>query len=90
MNFAANYIPLQKRKLDVAVISDVHLGTYGCRPNELSHYLATIGPSILILNGDIIDIWQFSKKILARRAYAGYKTNYQYAQPWCKSLLCNG
>ena len=48
--------------MDVAVISDVHLGTYGCRANELSRYLSTIDPSILVLNGDIIDIWQFSKK----------------------------
>jgi UDP-2,3-diacylglucosamine pyrophosphatase LpxH len=54
--------PLIKRKLDVAVISDVHLGTYGSRANELSRYLSTIDPAILILNGDIIDIWQFSKK----------------------------
>ncbi len=46
----------------MAVISDVHLGTYGCRSNELSRYLTTIDPTILILNGDIIDIWQFSKK----------------------------
>lgn len=46
----------------MAVISDVHLGTYGCRANELSRYLSTIDPGILILNGDIIDIWQFSKK----------------------------
>ncbi len=53
---------MEKRKLDVAVISDVHLGTYGCRANELSRYLSTIDPTILILNGDIIDIWQFSKK----------------------------
>jgi UDP-2,3-diacylglucosamine pyrophosphatase LpxH len=53
---------LEKRKLDIAVISDVHLGTYGCRANELSRYLATIDPAILVLNGDIIDIWQFSKK----------------------------
>ena len=53
---------LEKRKLDVAVISDVHLGTYGCRSNELSRYLSTIDPAILVLNGDIIDIWQFSKK----------------------------
>jgi UDP-2,3-diacylglucosamine pyrophosphatase LpxH len=48
--------------LEVAVISDVHLGTYGCRANELSRYLSTIDPTILVLNGDIIDIWQFSKK----------------------------
>ena len=53
---------MEKRKLDVAVISDVHLGTYGCRANELSRYLSTIDPMILVLNGDIIDIWQFSKK----------------------------
>jgi len=53
---------LEKRKIDVAVISDIHLGTYGCRANEVSRYLSTIDPSILVLNGDIIDIWQFSKK----------------------------
>ncbi|MBC7686843.1 MAG: UDP-2,3-diacylglucosamine diphosphatase, partial [Aquabacterium sp.] len=53
---------MEKRKLDVAVISDVHLGTYGCRAAELSRYLSTIDPAILVLNGDIIDIWQFSKK----------------------------
>ena len=62
MNFTYKLYLLEKRKLDVAVISDVHLGTYGCRANELSRYLSTIDPSILILNGDIIDIWQFSKK----------------------------
>lgn len=48
--------------MDVAIISDVHLGTFGCRANELSRYLSTIDPTILVLNGDIIDIWQFSKK----------------------------
>lgn len=53
---------LEKRKIDIAVISDVHLGTYGCRAKELCRYLASIDPGMLILNGDIIDIWQFSKK----------------------------
>jgi UDP-2,3-diacylglucosamine pyrophosphatase LpxH len=53
---------LEKRKMDVAVVSDVHLGTYGCHANELSRYLSTIDPAILVLNGDIIDMWQFSKK----------------------------
>lgn len=50
-----------KRKLKLAVISDVHLGTYGCHAKELKHYLESIQPETLILNGDIIDIWQFSK-----------------------------
>ena len=53
---------MEKRKIDIAVISDIHLGTYGCRANEVSQYLSSIDPAILVLNGDIIDIWQFSKK----------------------------
>jgi UDP-2,3-diacylglucosamine pyrophosphatase LpxH len=52
---------MQKRKLDVVVISDVHLGTYGCQAEELNSYLKSIDPSILVLNGDIIDAWQFRK-----------------------------
>ena len=51
----------KKRTLDYVVISDVHLGTYGCKAKELLNYLKTIQPKVLILNGDIIDIWQFSK-----------------------------
>ena len=52
----------KKRKLDILVISDVHLGTYGCHAKELLHYLKSVKPKTVILNGDIIDIWQFSKR----------------------------
>jgi UDP-2,3-diacylglucosamine pyrophosphatase LpxH len=51
----------QKRQIDILVISDIHLGTYGCHAKELLHYLKSIKPKIVVLNGDIIDIWQFSK-----------------------------
>ncbi len=51
-----------KRKVEIAVISDVHLGTYGCHAKQLLTYLNSINPKKLILNGDIIDIWQFSKR----------------------------
>ena len=51
-----------KRKIEVVVISDVHLGTYGSNAKELVNYLESIEPEILILNGDIIDIWQFNKR----------------------------
>ncbi len=51
-----------KRKVEVAVISDVHLGTYGCHAKQLLTYLNSIQPKKLVLNGDIIDIWQFSKR----------------------------
>jgi UDP-2,3-diacylglucosamine pyrophosphatase LpxH len=52
---------MKKRSIDVIVLSDVHLGTYGSRAFELVNYLESISPKILVLNGDIIDIWQFSK-----------------------------
>jgi UDP-2,3-diacylglucosamine pyrophosphatase LpxH len=53
--------PPKKRRLGVAVVSDVHLGTYGCHAPELLRYLKSIRPQVLVLNGDIVDIWQFSK-----------------------------
>ncbi|WP_431157797.1 UDP-2,3-diacylglucosamine diphosphatase [Winogradskyella poriferorum] len=52
----------RKRKIEIAVISDVHLGTYGCQAKQLLTYLNSIEPKRLILNGDIIDIWQFKKR----------------------------
>ncbi len=51
----------EKRKVKLAVISDVHLGTYGCHAQELLFYLKSIEPEMLVLNGDIIDMWQFNK-----------------------------
>jgi UDP-2,3-diacylglucosamine pyrophosphatase LpxH len=52
----------KRRKVDIVVISDLHLGTFGCHARELHLYLKSIKPGKLILNGDIIDIWQFSKR----------------------------
>lgn len=53
---------MKKRNLDVVVISDIHLGTYGCHAKELNKYLKSINPKKVILNGDIVDIWQFKKR----------------------------
>lgn len=55
-----NYLQM-KRNVELVVISDVHLGTYGCKAKELLRYLNSIQPKTLVLNGDIIDIWQFKK-----------------------------
>ncbi len=63
--WATKYLPLgkkRKREIELVIISDVHLGTYGCHAEELLRYLKTIKPKRLILNGDIIDMWQFSKR----------------------------
>lgn len=51
-----------KRNVDLVVLSDIHLGTTGCHAVELLKYLKSIKPKVLILNGDIIDIWQFRKR----------------------------
>jgi UDP-2,3-diacylglucosamine pyrophosphatase LpxH len=56
-----NPTAMQKRPVDVVVVSDLHLGTYACRAREFVTYLKSISPRLLILNGDIIDGWQFSK-----------------------------
>ena len=53
---------MSKREVEIVVISDVHLGTYGCHARELLKYLKSVKPKMVVLNGDIIDIWQFSKR----------------------------
>ena len=50
-----------KRELDLVILSDIHLGTYGCHAKELLNYLKHIKTNALVLNGDFIDMWQFRK-----------------------------
>lgn len=52
---------MERREIDILVISDTHLGTFGASALQLLKYLRSIKPKLLILNGDIIDIWQFNK-----------------------------
>lgn len=52
---------MKKRQIDVLVLSDIHLGTRGSEAQALLNYLKSVEPRILVLNGDIIDIWQFRK-----------------------------
>ncbi|MDO8930208.1 MAG: UDP-2,3-diacylglucosamine diphosphatase [Bacteroidota bacterium] len=49
------------RKLDISVISDVHLATLASKAKHLLKYLKSIQPKTLVLNGDIIDSWRFSR-----------------------------
>ncbi len=53
---------MNKRNVEVVVMSDLHLGTYGCHATEIVNYLKSISPEVLILNGDIVDVWQFNKR----------------------------
>ena len=49
------------RELEVTVISDIHLATHACKHKKVLKYLKSIQPKILVLNGDIIDSWRFSR-----------------------------
>lgn len=53
---------MSKRELEICVISDIHLGSYGCHAEELNNYIKSIKPKILILNGDIFDGYVFNRK----------------------------
>jgi UDP-2,3-diacylglucosamine pyrophosphatase LpxH len=55
-----------KRTPEIVILSDAHLGTYGCHAKELLQYLKSIQPKTLILNGDIIDIWYFKKRFFPK------------------------
>ncbi len=52
---------MKSRELEVSVISDLHLATHACKPKKVLKYLKSIHPKTLILNGDIIDSWRFSR-----------------------------
>ncbi|MBL7827853.1 MAG: UDP-2,3-diacylglucosamine diphosphatase [Saprospiraceae bacterium] len=55
-----------KREVDIVVISDIHLGTFGCHAKELNLYLKSIQPGTLVLNGDIFDMWYFKKRFFPK------------------------
>lgn len=43
-------------------ISDLHLGTPGCKARELLEFLRSIGPRRLYLVGDVIDGWSLARE----------------------------
>jgi UDP-2,3-diacylglucosamine pyrophosphatase LpxH len=49
------------RKTDISVISDFHLATHASKAKSLLKYLKSIQPRTLVLNGDIVDSWRFSR-----------------------------
>ncbi len=50
-----------KRNIDILVISDLHLGTYGSEADEVLAYLSTINAKKIVINGDFVDIMLFNK-----------------------------
>lgn len=52
---------MKLREIELAVISDIHLATHACKPKKVLKYLKSIQTKTLVLNGDIIDSWRFSR-----------------------------
>ncbi|MFD2890620.1 UDP-2,3-diacylglucosamine diphosphatase [Flavobacterium chuncheonense] len=81
---------MKKRLVDLVVISDVHLGTFGCHAHELLDYLNSIKPKTLILNGDIIDIWQFRKSYFPKAHLKVIKKLINFASKGTKVYYITG
>ena len=81
---------MDKRQLDICVLSDIHLGTFGCHATEVLNYLKSIKPSTLILNGDIIDIWQFNKRYFPTSHMAVIKQIFSMASKDTKVIYITG
>lgn len=79
-----------KRKVEIAVISDVHLGTFGCHAKQLLTYLNSIEPKKLILNGDIVDIWQFKKRYFPKSHLSVIKKIMDFASNGVEVIYITG
>ena len=81
---------MAKRHVDLIVISDLHLGTYGCHAQEILNYLQSVEPKTLILNGDIIDIWNFKKRYFPKTHMHVIRQILKMAEKNCKVFYLTG
>jgi len=57
---------MDKRQLDLLIISGTQLGTSQCHALELLQYLKSVRPEILVLNGGFIEVTKFDKDKLSK------------------------
>jgi len=81
---------MEKRPMEICIVSDLHLGTFGCQAKEILQYLKSIKPKTLILNGDIIDIWQFNKRYFPTSHMAVIKRIFSMASKDTKVIYITG
>ncbi|AZI21649.1 UDP-2,3-diacylglucosamine diphosphatase [Chryseobacterium taklimakanense] len=79
-----------KRDVEIVILSDIHLGTYGCHATELVAYLKSVRPKLLILNGDIIDGWAFSKRYFPNSHMAVISEIFRMMQKDTKVIYITG
>lgn len=79
-----------KRDVEIVILSDIHLGTYGCHATELVAYLKSVRPKLLFLNGDIIDGWAFSKRYFPNSHMAVISEIFKIMQKDTKVIYITG
>ncbi len=47
--------------LNTIILSDLHLGTKGCKADQIIEFLQNHNARTIILNGDIIDGWALNR-----------------------------
>ena len=90
MRYLHKILAMDKRPMEICIISDLHLGTFGCQAKEALNYLKSIKPKTLILNGDIIDIWQFNKRYFPASHMAVIKQIFSMASKDTKVIYITG
>ncbi|HET9472393.1 MAG TPA: UDP-2,3-diacylglucosamine diphosphatase [Steroidobacteraceae bacterium] len=66
MSFDDRIAPVRLR---TAFVSDVHLGTKGCRADLLLDFLRSVHVDTLFLVGDIVDVWSLRKTLYWPQAH---------------------
>ncbi len=61
--------PAPAVRLRTAFISDVHLGTKGCRADLLLDFLKTVHVDKLVMIGDIVDVWSLRRNLYWPQAH---------------------
>ncbi|HZF26751.1 MAG TPA: UDP-2,3-diacylglucosamine diphosphatase [Steroidobacteraceae bacterium] len=56
-------------RLRSAFISDIHLGTRGCRADLLLEFLKTVHVDTLYLVGDVVDMWSLKRNVFWPQAH---------------------
>jgi len=67
MNAAAAPTPV---RLKAAFVSDIHLGTKGCRADLLLEFLKSVKVDTLFLVGDVVDVWSLRKSLYWPQAHS--------------------
>ncbi len=61
--------PAPAVRLRTAFISDVHLGTKGCRADLLLNFLKSVHIDKLVMIGDIVDVWSLRRNLYWPQAH---------------------